>query len=208
MRDQPCLAYIILLFTTLFLASCDRLIKVDKVNPISGLHEVYFIDADSIIQGEKIVRINNQIYERANYINGVLSGERRIFFADGNVEIIEKYSEGLLIDTLKVFYPEGSIKVKMPYNRGVLEGEVLKYYNDGAIMEKVSFKENEENGTFEEYYTNGTMHWRGQYLNGPNEYGLLEEYDEQGRLLKKMMCDSNAVCRTIWTKENGDIVPL
>jgi antitoxin component YwqK of YwqJK toxin-antitoxin module len=96
----------------------------------------------------------------------------------------------------------------MPYNRGVLEGDVLKYYPEGAIMEKVSFKNNEENGTFEEYYNNGIVHWRGEYLNGPNEYGLLEEYDEQGILLKKMMCDSNAVCRTIWTKENGDIVPL
>lgn len=208
MRYQSCLAYTILLFSAFFFTSCDKLIKVDQVNALSGLHEVYYIDADSMIQGEKIVKINNQLYEKANYLDGVLSGERRIFFADGNVEIIEKYSEGLLTDTLKVFYTEGSIKVKMPYNRGVLEGDVLKYYPNGAIMEKVSFKDNEENGPFEEYYIDGTIHWRGQYLNGPNEYGPLEEYDEQGTLLKKMMCDSNAVCRTIWTIENGDIVPL
>lgn len=178
------------------------------MDELTGIHEVYFIDADSTIQGEKTVEINDQLYERANYINGVLSGERYIYFPNGNVEILEKYSEGVLDDTLKVFYPEGAIKLKMPYKKGVLAGDIYKYYSEGTLMEKVTYKDNQENGPFEEYYLSGSLHWKGQYLNGPNEFGLLEEYNEQGILLKKMNCDSNAVCRTIWTVENGDIVPL
>ena len=67
-------------------------------------------------------------------------------------------------------------------------------------------KDNNENGPFKEYYPNGNIHWEGNYLNGDNEFGILNEYNEQGELIKKMDCDSMAVCKTIWTKENGDII--
>ena len=30
-------------------------------------------------------------------------------------------------------------------------------------------------------------------------------YSDDGNLVKKMQCDSNAICQTIWTKEKGDI---
>ena len=72
-------------------------------------------------------------------------------------------------------------------------------------MERVTFEGNEENGPFEEYHQNGQIQWKGTYLKGENEYGLLEEFDEIGEPIKRMMCDEMAICKTIWTKENGDI---
>ena len=48
------------------------------------------------------------------------------------------------------------------------------------------------------YYENGQIHWKGTYLNGDNEFGLLEEWDSLGTMIKRMKCDSMAVCRTFW----------
>lgn len=66
---------------------------------------------------------------------------------------------------------------------------------------------NEENGPFTEYHENGQKAWEGTFLNGDNEYGLLQQYDEAGTLIKKMNCDSLGVCTTIWTLKDGDITP-
>ncbi|MBK7701221.1 MAG: hypothetical protein IPJ39_22090 [Saprospiraceae bacterium] len=58
--------------------------------------------------------------------------------------------------------------------------------------------DNNENGPFTEYYENGQIHWKGTYLNGGNEFGLLEEAGFLGTMIKRMKCDSMAVCRTFW----------
>ena len=68
-------------------------------------------------------------------------------------------------------------------------------------MEEVLFKDNEENGPFVEYYDNGEIEWKGSYLNGDNEFGILEQYDRTGVLIKKMECDSLGACITVWIKD-------
>lgn len=199
------LPFIILILGVL--SSCNELITIDTYNEDTRIRELYCIDKDSLIQGVKITEIDGVLYEKAEYRDGALNGLRTIFFPDGNIEIEENYVSGVLTDTLKVFHSNGKLKISMPYKNGSLEGVVMKYNTDGNLIEKVSFKDNEENGLFEEYFPDGGVHWRGQYLNGPNEFDILEEYNESGVLLKRMLCDSIAICRTIWTKENGDIVP-
>lgn len=62
------------------------------------------------------------------------------------------------------------------------------YYENGILKERVTIKDGFENGDFEEYYPSGAVHWRGQYIDGPNEQDTLYEYAEDGALLKKMMC--------------------
>ena len=71
----------------------------------------------------------------------------------------------------------------------------------------MTFLDNLENGPFVEYYENGNVQWSGTFLNGDNEVGELLHYSEDGVLIKKMWCDSAAICQTIWTREKGDIVP-
>jgi len=75
-----------------------------------------------------------------------------------------------------------------------------RYYDSGELMEIVNFVENEENGPFVEYYKNGNKKATGNYLDGDNEHGELELFDEQGELIKKMNCNKG-ICRTSWTKE-------
>ena len=69
-------------------------------------------------------------------------------------------------------------------------------------------RESTENGPFEEYYKNGEIHWKGTFIDGPNEVGLLTEYSEEGEILKKMECSKYSddyICQTIWEKGKGEV---
>ena len=88
-----------------------------------------------------------------------------------------------------------------------MQGLIKSYYPEGPLKEEVTMVDNEENGPFTEYYKDGTKEWEGTYLNGDNEFGLLKHYNDKGVLIKKMMCDSLAICSTIWTLEGGDVKP-
>ncbi len=167
----------------------------------------YQVDEYELRQGESVTYIDDVLYERSMYKDGELHGDRYIYFPDGQTEIHERYDSGLLNDTLRIYYPSGQIKLKLYYEYGDLTGQSQKYYEDGVLAETATFKDNEENGPFVEYHPNGNIKWQGNYLNGDNEFGELLNYDESGALIKKMICDSLAICRTVWTKENGDIEP-
>lgn len=145
--------------------------------------------------------------EESHYANGVLNGERKLYYPNGNIEIMENYENGVFEGIYKDYHENGKLRGETMYEQGELNGVYKSYYENGQLKEEVSFQKNEENGPFIEYHENGQKKWEGQYLNGDNEFGELKNYDKDGQLIKKMMCDSLAVCRTIWTLEEGDITP-
>ena len=195
-----------ILFTTLFIAGCDpALTKVVQTDSDSDTQYIYYLDKDSLRQGESQTIVQGELYESSQYTDGLLHGNRFIYYPSGEIEIKEYYENGVLEDTLRIFYENGGTKLKLSYSEGILSGLSFKYYDTGDLQEVVTFENNEENGPFVEYYPNGKLMWEGQYLNGDNEYGELLHYDENGTLIKKMQCDSMAICKTIWSAENGDI---
>ncbi len=176
------------------------------------LQEVIEMTTDSLRNGVYIRYTDKGIIaEKANYSNGKLNGVRQLYFANSDqIEIEEHYVNDNFQGPYKTFYPSGKIELEATYNNNILEGVSKKYFENGSLQEEVLFENNEENGAFVEYYENGSPEWKGTYRNGANEIGLLENYNENGELVKKMMCspspiDSSSVCRTIWTKEKGDI---
>ncbi len=48
-----------------------------------------------------------------------------------------------------------------------------------------------------EYHPNGQLKAEGYYKNGDKEEGLLKLYNETGKLVKTMNCNSG-ICRTVW----------
>ena len=106
-----------------------------------------------------------------------------------------------------VYYPSGKLMIESNYEGGKMNGLFTKYFESGEVAETVTFVDNNEMGPFTEYHSNGKVQWKGNYLDGDKEFGLLEQFDEHGTLIKKMMCDTLGVCQTIWTPEKGDIVP-
>ena len=172
------------------------------------IHETYTVDKEGQRHGTfKRYSIDGALYEIANYDHGKLQGERQIYYPDGQVEITEQYDADQLNGPYKRFHPNGNLMFEATYSNNVIQQQTKAYFENGALKEEVTFDGNMENGPFTEYYLNGQVHWKGNYKNGDNEVGLLEEYDESGTLIKKMMCDDRSICRTIWTIHQGDVDP-
>lgn len=198
---------VILSFISLMAISCKKSLReVQVLNNDNDIVSTYMIDQDSLIQGRLIKKIKSQSIEiEENYLNNLLHGERIIYYSDKSIHIKENYLHGVIDGKYLEYHPNGQILIEAQYKNGIMSGILKKYYDNGQVEEIVTIKNNEENGPFKEYYPDGTLHWEGTYLNGDNEFGLLSEYDENGELVNKLMCDSLFICRAIWTKEKGNI---
>ncbi len=152
---------------------------------------------------------NGTIEEEAYYQNDTLEGQRILFYETGDTLIIEHYQKGIFHGDYYSFHSNGAIESKGQYLNGVM-GEAWEYFYDNAqLKERVFFVDNEENGPFVEYYKNGNIKAKGTYkttsknIDGNKEHGLLELYDENGELERKMNCDLG-VCRTSWSREDSE----
>jgi len=200
---------LILLLANCLFSGCKNKSEVTTKYDDGTVYEQYAINQDSLKNGEyKSFRPNGALSETATYKNGLLEGERKIIYENGNVEIIEHYVNDKLHGKYQSHYPSGQLELEMEYQEGKLEGKSTKYFESGKLMEEVNFHDNEESGPFVEFHENGNKKWEGNYQNGANEVGLLLNYNEEGTLIKKMMCDSMSICQTIWTLEKGDIEPV
>lgn len=198
--------FIITLLLSGLIACSDGVKKAQIYDEENKLVAEYFYHGDSVKHGLfKSFDQEGKVFEESSYVEGQLDGIRKIFYPNGNVEIEENYVLGQLQGDYKTFYTGGQQNLIAQFQGGVMQGLSKRFYESGGIMEEVNIENNEENGPFKEYYENGQVKWEGNYLNGNNEFGLLINYNESGDIIKKMQCDSNAVCQTIWTPEEGDI---
>lgn len=142
------------------------------------------------------------LVESAWYKDGTMDGERKLFYENGKVEVIEHYHEGTFEGPYKYYYENGNLELEGNYVKGAMKGTWKHYYPEGQLEEKVEFENNEENGPFVEYYRNGNLKAEGSYYSGDNEHGLLKLYDEDGKLYRKMECDSG-ICHTTWLRADS-----
>jgi len=189
----------VILYLLFFLLSCGNK-KIETKNENGQISEVFYVNKNGEKEGSYIAFYESgKIKEESNYSSGQLTGKRTLYSEAGNVEIEEIYSgKGLLHGPYKLYYPNGNLQLEKTYTNNTITGTIKVYYPTGKIKEEVNMADNEENGPFTEYYENGTIHWKGTYRNGDNEYGLLYEFDSLGAPLKIMKCDTLAICRTIW----------
>jgi len=127
---------------------------------------------------------NGQLLETAFYKNGQLEGERILYHANGAIQAIEPYENGVFKGDFQAFYENKQLELTGKYENGMMNGEWKRYYDSGELMEIVK---------------NGKTKTTGTYLEGDNEHGELQLFDEHGELTKKMTCNKGT-CRTSWTK--------
>lgn len=191
----------------LFLVGCKNDFKTITEKNEFGQNLSYQIHKETgLKEGSYIIRDSvGVLLEEANYQHDTLHGERKLYTEKGILETIENYKDGAFEGSYQLFYPNGQIKFGAEYRSGVLAGVVNSYYEDGQIKETLEFKDNVENGPFIEYHPNGNLKAKGSYFSGNHsEHGPLELYDENGDIIKKMNCEKG-VCRTSWTREDGDV---
>ncbi len=198
MKMKYAFALSILFF--LVFSSCKKSNFVEKKAASGAISERYQVNDSGQKNGsyESFDEEGNKI-EVSLYRNDHLDGLRTIYHKSGHPEIEETYLNDIIVGDYKVYYDTGVLSLEVPYVAGTMSG-LLKKYNEGGILtEEVTMANNNENGPFKEYYTNGQVKWEGTYLDGDNEFGLLQQYNKEGTLIKKMMCDSLAVCTTTWS---------
>ena len=194
----------ICLLLTVGLYSCKE--KQIVTHYDSGkVYETYQYKGDTIRHGS-YQRYSEEgiLVEEATFVEGSYEGIRKIFNEAGYLEIEETYSNKKLNGPYTVYHVNGNPKLKATYTNDVLGGTIFGYYQSGILKEEVTFEDNIENGPFKEYYENGQVMWKGTYKDGDNEFGLLEKFDKNGQLVRKMMCDDRAVCTTTWTIEKEE----
>ena len=169
-------------------------------------YEEYQYTGDSLKHGAyKRYSPGGVLMEESNYVDGQLEGERKIYTESGKPDVTEIYSHNALNGPFKTFYPNGKVKMEAVYTNNVLSGIVKGFYDTGELKEEVLFEDNVEEGPFKEFHKNGKVKWEGTYRNGANELGLLQEYNESGELIRKMMCDDRSICTTTWTLDGSHL---
>ena len=189
----------------MILSSCgDNIIRSQYAT--GEKHEEYQYTGDSLKHGfYKRFSKGGILMEEANYAEGKLNGERILYTDKGEREVIEVYENDILNGPFKEFHPNGKLKFSGVYTNNVLSGTVNVFYPSGKLKEEVQFAENMEDGPFKEFHENGKLKWEGTYRNGDNEFGQLKEYNEEGELIRKMMCDERAICTTTWTIDGSHL---
>lgn len=139
--------------------------------------------------------------EEARYVRDTLDGIRKRYFPSGSIQIEEPYRMGSFDGIFKSYYENSQLELEGAYVNNVMSGIWKRYYKNGQLLEEVRFENNEENGPFTEYHENGKLKAKGTYLNGDNEHGLLEIFDENGEPERKMECETG-VCKTIWVRDS------
>lgn len=188
-----------LIILLLIIAACGQVQTVRQYDEAKRLTETYLIDKKTKLKEGKYQSfdtLGNMVTE-AIYHQDSLHGVRKVFFSDGTPQVIENYQHGLLHGKYTTFYENGDTSLTGAYIAGKMEGEWRGYYNNGQLKEIVQFEGSNENGPFVEYHANGQLKAKGNYLDGDQEDGLLELYDENGTLERKMQCDKGR-CSTIW----------
>lgn len=203
-----CLIFGLLMIT---FSSCEDKIILSYYETGEKYEEYQYI-ADSVKHGlYRRYSQDGRLLESANYVNGKLEGERIIYnFASGVKEISEIYKNDLLDGRHIVFHPNGEMQSLGVYKNNVLSGTVRFFDTSGMLENKFQYVNNFEVLPFKEYHENGTVKWEGtkrhdHFWGLKYDYGLLKEYDEDGKLIRKIMCDENEICTTIWTIDGSPL---
>lgn len=195
------------LFSLLFFLACSDISIVEIKDEEGNIIERYEQNKEDKRKNGAFSRFaaTGELLETANYHNDTLNNLRILYYESGDTQIVENYYNGIFEGGYKAYYENGHLELKGKYVKGTMTGQWTRFYKSGKLMEMVTFENNEENGPFIEYYENGQLKAKGNYLDGDNEHGSLELYNELGTLIKKMNCE-HGICRTSWTLEGGTVV--
>ncbi len=186
--------------SALLFSACNRTEPLEAVEAQDeyGYTEKYFRRSSDYAKEGWYQRFDtqNRKVEEAHYLHDTLDGMRILYYNSGDTMSVETYRNGSFEGPFRAYHENGKKKAEGNYAANAMSGVWLSYYPDGALKESVTFRDNAENGPFKEYHPNGKIKAEGSYLDGDNEHGELKIYDENGELLRTMICNLG-VCRTV-----------
>ena len=114
-----------------------------------------------------------------NYKNGVLDGEFKAYYPNGNLQGEVNYKNGEMNGEFKEYHENKNIRLSGNYKNSLQEGEWKSYLEDGTLETIVNYKDGELNGLKEDFYKNGNVWTRQEFKNNDLD-GVYEVYYENG----------------------------
>ena len=156
----------------------------------NGLFQLYteegiLVDDANFKEGERD-GLTEQFYSdtgklrvSGNYKNGVLDGEFKAYYPNGNLQREVIYKNGEMNGEYKEYNENKSIRLFGNYKNNLQDGEWKSYLEDGTLESIVNYKDGELNGLKEDYYKNGNVWIRQEFKNNDLD-GVYEVYYENG----------------------------
>jgi len=79
---------------------------------------------------------NGNVFQKVNFLNGYLIGERLIFYKNGNLKEKLFYKRGRKNGEGKEYYPDGRLKAQGTYLNNKKVGTWKRFYYDGVDYEE------------------------------------------------------------------------
>ena len=161
-----------------------------KAGKQNGLFQMYtedgvLIDNANFKDGERD-GVTEQFYNdtgklrvSANYKNGVLEGEFKAYYPNGNLQGEVNYVNGEMNGDFKEYHENKKIRLSGSYKNSLQEGEWKSYLEDGTLESIINYKDGELHGIKEDYYKNGNVWTRQEFKNNDLD-GVYEVYYENG----------------------------
>lgn len=156
----------------------------------NGLFQLYteegiLVDDANFKEGERD-GLTEQFYNdtgklrvSANYKNGVLDGEFKAYYPNGNLQGEVTYKNGEMNGEYREYNENKNIRLSGSYKNNLQDGEWKSYLEDGTLETIVNYKDGELNGLKEDYYKNGNIWIRQEFKNNDLD-GVYEVYYENG----------------------------
>ena len=166
-----------------------------KAGKQNGLFQMYtedgvLIDNANFKDGERD-GVTEQFYNdtgklrvSANYKNGVLEGEFKAYYPNGNLQGEVNYVNGEMNGDFKEYHENKKIRLSGSYKNSLQEGEWKSYLEEGTLESIINYKDGELHGIKEDYYKNGNVWTRQEFKNNDLD-GVYEVYYKNGNLQLK-----------------------
>ena len=129
--------------------------KVDKKGQIRGLYrkfdknrnviELGYLEEDGVVSGNKrIYYPNGKIYKVIPYYKNIANGRRIFYYENGNIKEDYYYVDGKEQGEGKIYYENGQVSLIENYFNGKLEGQYQIYDRDGKIIQQGIYKDGQK----------------------------------------------------------------
>ena len=202
--------FYLLIIICVGMVGCSSVTKVKTFHENGNVNEEFFVLKKEVDVKEGLYKRYDEaevLQESINFSNGIVNGERSLYYPNGQVMISESYIEGYFSGPYRSFFESGNKNEEGRYSENQMVGEWKFYFDlpENPLKESVQFVDNVENGPFREYHENGQLKAEGTYKD-EFEDGLFREYDDRGNLIKEIEYQDGRLTTYKEFDANGNLV--
>lgn len=141
----------------------------------------------------------------ANYIDGVIDGDLKEYYANGDLYSVINFKDNLKNGKEVQYYWNKQKSLEASYKDDKLNGSYLSYHSNGNKKEVGQSEDGFFNDLWQVYYDNGILNTEYTYDNGKLN-GLYKSYDIDGKLNYEFQYRKGEIISYKFYDKSGDIL--